>query len=164
MKRSARVKCDYSSARDLFEAARSAAIELSRIRRRLEELQSPRSGDPLQGGSGARADVNGMGATIALVDLEGRYRSIIAEDESLLAFASLVLYGEGGEGGLAALLDSSHAEVVFRRYLEAETWDEVAEAMFISRRSAIRYAGEAFDVIDAHGFSRTISGRGIAED
>lgn len=105
-----------------------------------------------------------MGATIALVDLEERYRSIMAEDESLLEFASLVLYGEGGRGGLAALLDSSHAEVVFRRYLAVETWDGLAQAMFISRRSAIRYAAEAFDVIDAHGFTRTISGRGIAED
>ena len=157
----------YSSARDLFEASRDAAKECRAARIQLERLESSRfggSGSVAGGGRGGRHDVNGMGATIALVDFQELMRRRIADDTELMELATAVAYGEDGRGGVAALMGSGHADVLCWRYIAAETWERCARACNITRATAVRRAQEAFDVVDALGFERAIEGIGMAEE
>ena len=89
----------YATARDLFEAARTAAQELERTATQRELLASRRGyrSPSLSGaGGGCSADAGGMRASDALIDYEAMMRGRVAEDAELLEFASHVLYGENG--------------------------------------------------------------------
>lgn len=158
---------DYQSARDLFEAAREASLEMTRTMLQLEAMESRRSvrGQGYSGmPHGQRADVNGTAASIALVDREEMLRSRIREDEELLDVACQVAYGgEGHDGGVAALLGSAYADVLYWRYCSGESWDVAARECGMSVRTARRYADVALDAVDAYGLSRMMAGEGIAE-
>lgn len=158
----------YSSARELFEAAREAARQRERDRANLEALDTRRRGGsaPQTGGGsrGVRSDVNGTAASDAYLEYEARAMQRRRDSEGLLAYASALLYGRDGRGGVAALLGSLFADVVFWRYLDDLTWGEVALRARVSQSTAKRHCTTALDTIDARGFGLVVSGEGDAED
>ncbi|MRX82244.1 hypothetical protein [Eggerthella guodeyinii] len=108
--------------------------------------------------------MNGMGPTIALIDYQERMKQRIADDERLMEFATAVIYGEDGTGGVSALMGSAHADALFWRFLAAGTWRTCTEQCDASESTVRRMVREAFDLVDALGFDRTAKGEGIAED
>ena len=114
------------------------------------------------GGKGSPRDVNGTASNIAYIDAESRMRARMAEDERLVSFASTVLYGRDGLGGLACLLGPQAADAVFWRYLGSDTWAACEDACGMSRKTMAALIDSAFDVLDAVGVDRAIDGVGIA--
>ena len=155
----------YRCAEDLFEAARSAAAELSAIARHMDALRS-RTGlaaaSVAAGVSGTPGDPCGTDASVAAMDYERRMAPRVAENRALLSLACSLLYGDGG-GGAAALVGYAKADAVWWRYVDARPWCEVAEAVGTSKPTAMRWAREVFDVVDAVGIERAMAGTGVAE-
>lgn len=144
----------YATARDLFEAARTAAQELERTATQRELLASRRGyrSPSLSGaGGGCSADAGGMRASDALIDYEAMMRGRVAEDAELLEFASHVLYGENG---VRPVFGGVFADVLCWRYLMACTWAVTAEANHMTRRTAQRTAEATFEAIDSCGLLR----------
>lgn len=144
----------YATARDLFEAARTAAQELERTKTQRELLASKRGyrSPSFSGmGGGGPTDPTGMAASDALVDYEAMMSGRVAEDAELLEYASHVLYGEGG---VSSSLGGIYADVLCWRYLMACTWAVTAEANHMTRRTAQRTAEATFEAIDSCGLLR----------
>ena len=155
---------DYASARDLFDAARDAAMECERTRQmllRMEHAAEGIGGASFEPRVRTTSEPDRMGSRVAaMIDREDAWRARIEEDERVMAFACRVLYGadEVGGGGVDTLLGSAYADVLWWRYLAAEQWDEVARLMAFSVRHVIDLAGTALDFVDANGIANTIAG------
>lgn len=153
---------DYASARDLFEAAREAAVECERTRRMLQEMEA---GEGVAGGGlgmrvsrGSTSDP--MRRTDARIDHENVWRRRIAEDERLMDYATSVLYGaeQDGRGGVDALLGTAYADILWWRYLAAAPWAVVARMVDYSVRRCAELHAVALDFVDANGIRATIAG------
>ncbi len=153
----------YSSALDLFEAARSAAAEVLRVERMIEALkgaeQSRGSGEPVASGSIS----DPMARTDARIDLEAVWSRRLAESRALVAEAEAVLYGRNGRGGLASLADPVCADSIHWHYIMLRPWPEVAELVGYSASQVRLKALTGFDLIDAMGPEAVTDGAGIAE-
>ena len=152
----------YATARDLFEAARTAAQELERTATQRELLASRRGyrSPSLSGsGGGCFADAGGMRASDALIDYEAMMRGRVAEDAELLERASSVLYGDGGVSSEMGVI---YADVLCWRYLMACTWEVTAAANHMDERTARVYADSALAVVDSLGILESM--QSIAPD
>ena len=146
----------YATARDLFEAARTAAQELERTATQREILAGRRGyRSPSLGGlgCGGPADATGMSASDALMDYEAMMRGRVADDAELLEYASHVLYGEGG---VSSALGGIYADVLCWRYLMACTWSVTALANHMDERTAKVYADSALASVDSSGILETM--------
>ncbi|MDO4591033.1 MAG: hypothetical protein Q4B35_06540 [Slackia sp.] len=154
----------YATAEDLFEAARNAAEERMRAYRQIEAMDAARGLHGVgMGIYGASPDTNRTRGTIDLLDYESSVRSRIESDERLIEYASRVLRGDDGKGGVESLLSSRHADAVTWRYLLAKSWKVCEHALGESDRTLQRLCFETFDMIDAVGFDDAIAGAGLAE-
>lgn len=152
----------YATARDLFEAARTAAQELERTATQRELLASRRGyrSPSLSGaGGGCSADAGGMRASDALIDYEAMMRGRVEEDAELLERASSVLYGDGGVSSEMGVI---YADVLCWRYLMACTWEVTAAANHMDERTARVYADSALAVVDSLGILESM--QSIAPD
>lgn len=107
---------DFKDARELFEAARSAAIERDHAAKQLERMRHRTLGGSSSisgGGRGATKDVNGTAASIAIVDYESMMRARLVEDTKLLNLCAALIYGKNGREGVSAVLGSEYADVLF---------------------------------------------------
>ena len=153
----------FDSARQLFDAARDAAWECERLRRQLEVMRSA---------SGGGSDVKVSHGSVSdprarvdrMLDREAAWEAAIERDESLMDFATDLLYGDDqmGSGGVAAMIGLVYADALWWHYLGLETWERVGEIVGYSAVRCKQLRDVAFDVIDAHGVSRIVSGDGIA--
>lgn len=144
----------YATARDLFEAARTAAQELERISTQREMLAMRRgyrspSLSPM--GAAPRTDANGTDASNALMDFEALMAERSESDIELLDYASGVLYGRNGRGGLSSAMGGIYADILCWRYLMACTWDVTAAANRVDDRTARIYADSALAAVDECG-------------
>lgn len=152
----------YATARDLFEAARTAAQELERTATQRELLASRRGyrSPSLSGaGGGCSADAGGMRASDELIDYEAMMRGRVEEDAELLERASSVLYGDGGVSSEMGVI---YADVLCWRYLIACTWEVTAAANHMDERTARVYADSALAVVDSLGILESM--QSIAPD
>lgn len=152
----------YATARDLFEAVRTAAQELERTATQRELLASRRGyrSPSLSGaGGGCSADAGGMRASDALIDYEAMMRGRVEEDAELLEYASHVLYGDGGVSSEMGVI---YADVLCWRYLMACTWAVTAAANHMDERTARVYADSALAVVDSLGILESM--QSIAPD
>lgn len=155
------------SARNLFDAARSAAMECERTRRMLLAMELREGGS---GGEGAK--VNGgsvsdpMRRVDARLDMEAQWGARIEENEQLMDYATCVLYGrdQDGKGGITALLGSACADALWWHYLGCETWVIAAHMVGYSDKWCKQMRSVAFDLIDSVGADEVMNGRGLAED
>ena len=157
----------FTSARELFEAAREASRDAERIRRQLDAMEQRALS--LGGGMGERVSSTGepdrMGGRVAaLVDMEATLRERQEVDYALLDLACAVLYGPANKGGLAALVPTWWADVLWWRYLDGSTWEQVAEAVGYSPRRCFDVAQTALEVADYYGLARTRQGMGSADE
>lgn len=160
-------RLNFESSRELFEAAREAAIDAERCRRELAEAErhalamcGPSLEPRVMGGNGDRVG----NAVAALVDREAELHARVERDYALIDAACEVLYGRDGmSDGLAALMPLWTADAIYHRYLALRTWDET-EWLVGRCRSRIRsQVAVAFDLMDANGMAATVEGRGHAE-
>lgn len=154
----------FVSARDLFDAARDAAIECERCRRQLEAMRESGGGSDVHVSRGSVSDP--MARVDRIIDQEARWESVIERDERLMDLATSVLYGEDqmGSGGVHALLGSVYADILWWHYLALEKWDRVGEIVHYSPQRCKQLRNVAFDLIDAHGIAETVCGSGMAEE
>lgn len=156
----------YGGARELFEAAREAALDAGRAGAQLAAMQRRAEG---VGGGGfegrvhSTPDPDRVGrAVAALVDhgalLEERQR----RDYALMGRACSLLYGPDGRGGLWALVGWP-ADAIYHHYLGLLTWPEVASMLGYSEQHVRRMASAALDLADANGEWWTGLGQGMAE-
>ncbi len=157
----------YTCAAELFEAARTAALDRDSIARQLAAIQSSKG---LSGVSYEGASVSGTGADptrsdkmVASMDHERRLMRRMAEDEELLGKCAAMLYGSCGGQGLAKAMGPSYADALFWRYLEGSSWDTTARMLGVSKTRAIDMAQAALDAVDAYGAENLLAGMGIAE-
>lgn len=155
---------DFKDAHELFEAARSAAIERDHAAKQLERMRHRALGGSSSisvGGRGATKDVNGTAASIAIVDYESMMRARLVEDTKLLNLCAALIYGRNGREGVSAVLGSEYADVLFWRYLNAETWVRCGVLCHVSPATAKRHAMTALDTIDSIGLRHAIDGVGL---
>lgn len=158
---------DYQSARDLFEATREASRDAEYIKRRLERMEAS---EGVRGASlaptvrSSKSDVNGTARTDARIDYEERVRARLEEDYALIDLACAVLYGDDNRGGIAALLGTKVADLLWHHYLDDESWDDAAEAVGYNPRTAYREKDKALDLVDMYGVDLVRRGLGAAEN
>lgn len=159
----------FTSARELFEAAREASRDAERIRRQLLAMESRATS---LGGGGFEPRVHGTpnpqrmaDAVGAMVDREAALERRQAEDYDLIDLACAVLYGreQDGMGGLWSLV-GWRADALWWHYLAGRTWAEVGRMMGYTPEHACRQAMAALDTCDAWGLAATIAGTGGAAD
>lgn len=157
----------FASARDLFDAARDAALECDRTRRMLMAMESAEQTAGSQLGAkvshGSISDP--MRRVDARIDRESALYQRIEEDEALMDAATRVLYGaeQDGNGGVCAMLGTVYADVLWWHYLACETWLRTGAIVGYSQQHCKRFRDVAFELIDAHGIAAVIAGDGMAE-
>ena len=154
----------FDSARQLFDAARDAAWECERLRRQLEMMRSASGGgSDVKVSHGSVSDP--MARVDRMLDREAAWEATIERDESLMDFATDLLYGadQMGGGGVATVLGMRHADILWWHYLALETWDRTGAIVGYSPARCKQLRDEAFDVMDALGAERVRAGMGLAE-
>ena len=153
----------YSCAFDLFEAAKAAAVEIRRVERMIAALRGAETsrgpGAPVSSGSVA----DPMARTDARMDYEAMWERRLAESRALVGYATSVLYGDGGAGGLASLADPVCADAIFWHYIMACPWRDVAGLVGLSASQARMKALTGLEIVDACGFDAAMRGEGMAE-
>ena len=156
----------FSSAREMFEAAREAARDAARISRQLDGME--RRALALGGGGfepriRSTHDPDRIGRSVAaLVDHEDVLLQRQDADYALIDAACEVLYGPDNRSGLYALVGWP-ADAIYHHYLALRTWDDTASLLGYSVRHVCREVDVAFDVADANGQMWTELGLGLAE-
>lgn len=152
------------TARDYFEAAHHAAVELERTRAALMAMEAREraSGSPVGARvSGGASDP--MARTDARIDREAMWHRRIAEAEAVVDHATSVVYGPAydGGGGIAKGVGGAYADVVYWRYLDRKPWSQVATEVVVSPRTARRMHDLALDYVDSVGIEGAIEGREV---
>lgn len=153
----------YQSARDLFEAARDASRDAEYIKRRImrmQEAEGARGASLTPSVSHPLGDV--MARTDARMDYEARVSGRLEEDYALVDLACAVLYGDDNRGGVAALLGTRVADLLWHHYLDGESWDEAARVVGMPRTTAFREKDKALDLVDMYGVDLVRRGQGAA--
>lgn len=157
----------FASSRELFEAAREAAIDAERCRNQLASIErrALRIGSPSLEARVRGGDHDRIGRDVAaLVDRETELQAQIDADYDLIDAACTVLYGRDGvSDGLASIGPPWWADALYHHYLALRPWVEVGELLGISKSYVGKQASAAFDLMDANGMAATIEGRGDAE-
>lgn len=156
----------FSSAREMFEAAREAARDAARISRQLDGME--RRALALGGGGfeprvRSTHDPDRIGRSVAaLVDHEDVLMQRQDADYALIDAACEVLYGPDNRSGLYALVGWP-ADAIYHHYLALRTWEETADLLGYSVRYTQRSVAWALDMADAAGDEQTRLGLGLAE-
>ena len=152
------------TAREFFDSVRDASADASRARDELEALEERRLSLGSAGSGGVscqRADVNGTARSIALVDREAALHRRVEADYALLDRACEVIYGADNDHGIERGMGTRFADVVWHRSCGQGTWDEVAAATGLSRRSCVRYYDAAMDYVDSVGLTGAAGGEEV---
>jgi hypothetical protein len=147
-----------TEAREYFETVRSEC-------RKMEELQFQMAecADGIRAASyeaGAASAVGNPTERRALSDLErsSRLEAGMQELADDVAEALALISGVG------QIMGERYAKVLEARYIDGMTWDDVALAADVSRRTAMRCRDTACDLIDALGRAHILQGMGFAEN
>lgn len=156
---------EFTSARELFEAARKASQDADTINRQLAAMEHRALG---MSGGGFEPRVRStpahdrMGSAVAaLVDRETKLRAQLEADYALIDKACALLYGTDNERGLRSLVEWP-ADALFHHYLALLTWDETANLLGYSTSYVRDQANAALDFVDANGAMWTELGIGFA--
>ena len=156
----------YATAREFFEAARSAAREADRIGRELAEMEA--SADATGGGGfeprvRSTPEPDRMASRVASkVDREGMLERRQDECYEVIDAACRVLYGADNRSGLYALVGWP-ADAIYHHYLALRTWEATAAMLGYSVSHVKHSVSVAMDYADANGQMWTELGRGMAE-
>ena len=143
-------------AKEYFEGIRGEVLKVEQAQQMLERLKA-REGAKTQSyqGGGAHGDAsNPMDEIGRRIDFEGRLAERIKESSRSVDEACVILYGSDGRGGLAKLKGTRYADAVCMFYLQAETWDSMAEVMCCSPQWCQSLCRAAFVYIDKVGWAK----------
>lgn len=137
------------TAREYFCAARDAAQQMRDhdLRREREAAKCglrARSWESSSHGS----VLDAMRHVDSVVDMDAERPKVMRECERLLSEAYEVA------GGVGAWFGDQYAEVLCRRFLWLEPWDEVAGHMHVTATHAERMCDMALDLADSEGIAR----------
>lgn len=163
IKRSAHL-ADYTSAHELFSAARDACKEMRAIEYELARLKE-REGLHAQSyemsvRSSEHSDFTRQ--VDSRLVLTQRKREVYEQDKALYKLALSVLYGEGTSHGLSELVHLQACECTEQHYLLDRSWQAIARNFAIPVITARRNVRYALDMIDYLGLEHAIAGVGQA--
>lgn len=161
------------TAREFFEGVRAAQRLIDGALARLEAMRS-REGirsqryDAIGGGGGVR---DAMAPIDARMDAEARVMSQIRSYEAEVARGRRVCEGvraacpAHASGGCLPDVNAvrNGADVLELRYVEGQTWREVASALGVSVRLAQSWSDAALDWVDLVGLAAAEGGMGQAQ-
>ena len=133
-------------AREYFEGIRSERVKISKTEEMLERMAEREAAKAqsyeIGRGSGGTTVSDAIDRRI---DMEGRLKDI---DEALV-----VLYGQDNRGGLAKLKGNRYADAICMYYLQAESWEDIADVMQSSKRWCQQLCCAGFVFIDKLGWA-----------
>ena len=142
-------------AKEYFEGVRAEVVKTDMAREMLERMKE-REGAKAQsyqaGGSHGGA-CDPMESVSRRIDFEGRLKQRIADAEESIDEACEILYGADGHGGLAKLKGTRYADAICMGYLQAQSWNEIAEVMQGSVRWCHTLCDVGFAYIDSVGWA-----------
>lgn len=119
------------AALDWFEAIRTEGERIKKIKQNLAMLESriaPRSQgyEPMGHGGGSSDAMLGMAIMSArLGELRRALPVLERKYEAKLGYASAVLYGKSGRGGVAKAVGTDEADMLCYHYLQGESWASI---------------------------------------
>lgn len=148
------------TARELFEDARAASLELHRHDLKYDAME--RRALSL-GGSIATASRGSIRDRTARVDALIDYSAVMEPRErewcATIDLAASVLYGDDWQHGIARSLSLTHAEVLECIYIQRMTLPQTARRVHWSARKVCDLRREAFAFIDRVGIDLAIAGK-----
>lgn len=119
------------AALDWFEAIRTEGERIKKIKQNLAMLESriaPRSQgyEPMGHGGGSSDAMLGMAMMSArLGELRQLLPTVERKHEAKLDYATKVLYGKSGRGGVAKAVGTDEADMLCYHYLQGESWASI---------------------------------------
>ena len=149
-----------TTAKDFFERAMAASKDAERCRKQLKVLERRMHSIGAQGFEPrvrSSTDPDKMGRRVgAYVDREASLERRMDEDYDLIGRASVVLYGDGERDGLDRVQSPVWADVLYWRYLDASTWNQVSKAVGYSPRPCQIIRDQALAWIDEVRFMSSV--------
>lgn len=142
------------TAKEYFCSIRAEVVKIQQASEMLERMRAKECGraqsfEPRgKGGVSSPAD-----AIASRIDFEGRLERRIADANAEVDEALVYLYGRDGRGGLAKVAGSRYADAVCMRYLQGESWRDMADVMRCSDKWCKELCSAAFVKIDAVGWA-----------
>ncbi len=99
------------------------------------------------------------GRIASMVDREAALRQRQDEDYDLMDLACAVLYGADNETGLASLVPTWWADVLWWHYLDGATWQRTADAVGYSEQRCRQVRDTCLDTIDSWGIVGTMQAK-----
>ena len=157
----------YTSARELFEAAREASVDVLRIGRQVAELEAraTATGGGIVTTTGhAHHQGDNVGRIVAAqAQTLERLAKREEEDYRLIDAACAVLYGsDGTSDGLYALVGWP-ADAIWWHFLGLKRWEDVAALVGFDTRWTQAKVRQALELADSNGMLATVAGIGMAE-
>lgn len=141
-------------ARAWLEDVRAASVALGAMEAELAGIYGPGAPDA----SGVASGSVGDGGMLSRCVRAGELRAGVAEAERVVGRALRVI--EGVRRGIG----ERYADVLDMRYVDAMPWDEVAQRMGCSERTARRVRDVACDYVDSVGMAGAMRGDPPAGD
>lgn len=141
-------------ARELFEQARRASARIEELTYEMQLPSPPRSGAP--GPTGVPGDPTARQAEWATDGRQAMARELDACERCVGEALALI---EGVRRAIAA----PWWRVLDAHYIDRQTFEEVAEALGVDRRTCMRWRDAACEWVDAMGFARAKMGEGDAQ-
>lgn len=120
------------AALDWFESILAEGVRIEKIKQNLAMLESriaPRSQgyEPMGHGGGSTDAMLGMALVSAkLGELRQLLPLVERKHEDRIEYATQVLYGKSGRGGVAKALGTDDADMLCFHYLQGESWASIA--------------------------------------
>ena len=112
-------------------------------------------GEPRRGDGGGRSSVPGD-PTARAAESAARARATLDRTEAVIGEALARIDG-------LRLVVGRHAEVLEMRHVELMAWDEIADALGVTVRTAHRWHDVACDWADSFGWAHVVGGTGVAQ-
>ena len=146
------------AALEFFESIADLQTHVDRLETRIAEARGSigPSGQHL-GSIGGGGNHDAMASVDALVDLESDLDRARADLHTALDYASDVLYGRSGRGGLAAAATTTDADLLHWRYCVGESWTAIGVRLNPESKTpsewARKRAGRALRKVDRFGMA-----------
>lgn len=147
-------------AREYFEGIRDEAVKIRQASDMLDRLKA-KEGPKAQSLAPSSGHGSGdpMDAVASRIDFEERLRARIAASKESVKRACDVLYGPNNDGGLAKLKGTRYADAICMGYVQAMSWDDVAEIMQCQPRWCQKLCDVGFVYIDNVGWANVRNAR-----
>lgn len=144
---------------DILHELQSDLADVRAIEAAIEWTRYPAAREP--GACGGRFYGDASGRPVAAADLETKLEETRARAARRARVVRAALYGADGRGGVAAALGRAVADVIFSRYLDGMTWEQVGAELAKPGTKGLaawarRRAKKAIEYADLVGIRRLV--------